>query len=487
MPPREADVGPVPFVHDAEAEAGPAPDHSSAAASSVAGRWDVVIVGAGVAGSALAFALGSQGRRVLVLERDLTEPDRIVGELLQPGGYLALTRLGLESAVDAIDAQRVKGYCIYLDGQEAQLEYPLENYGPSVAGRSFHNGRFIMRMRAAAAALPTVKLIQATVTSLVEDQVSGAVVGVSFKGPDGWLLHARGSLTFVCDGCFSRLRKGLSKSEVSAPSSFVGLILENCELPHPNHGHVVLADPSPVLFYPISSTEVRCLVDIAGKLPSQADGSLTKHMLSHVLPQLPVQLQESFSNAVQSGRMRTMPNKTMPADPVHVSSCNTAAVATHLHAFYTRRKPMAATVNTLAGALYRVFCKSEDDALNEMRQACFDYLQLGGNAASGPVALLSGLNPSPMSLVAHFFAVAGYGVGRLLLPPTPHKMWLGARLLTGAAKIILPIIKAEGIRQVFFPFLIRRKRVQLPAKDDSCESEDQADVADQQHKRLRND
>eukprot|EP00166_Cyanidium_caldarium_P003236 ctg_314.g120 len=28
------------------------------------------------------------------------------------------------------------------------------------------------------------------------------------------------------------------------------------------HGHVVLADPAPVLFYPISSTEVRCLVDV---------------------------------------------------------------------------------------------------------------------------------------------------------------------------------------------------------------------------------
>lgn len=36
------------------------------------------------------------GRRVHVIERDLTEPDRIVGELLQPGGYLKLTELGLE-------------------------------------------------------------------------------------------------------------------------------------------------------------------------------------------------------------------------------------------------------------------------------------------------------------------------------------------------------------------------------------------------------
>lgn len=31
-----------------------------------------------------------------MIERDLAEPDRIVGELLQPGGYLKLVELGLE-------------------------------------------------------------------------------------------------------------------------------------------------------------------------------------------------------------------------------------------------------------------------------------------------------------------------------------------------------------------------------------------------------
>lgn len=34
-----------------------------------------------------------------MIERDLTEPDRIVGELLQPGGYLKLVELGLEGMI----------------------------------------------------------------------------------------------------------------------------------------------------------------------------------------------------------------------------------------------------------------------------------------------------------------------------------------------------------------------------------------------------
>jgi squalene monooxygenase len=56
---------------------------------------DVVIVGAGVVGCAMAVAMGKQGRSVLLLERSLKEPDRIVGELLQPGGVKALEQLGL--------------------------------------------------------------------------------------------------------------------------------------------------------------------------------------------------------------------------------------------------------------------------------------------------------------------------------------------------------------------------------------------------------
>lgn len=53
-------------------------------------------MGAGVLGSAMASVLARDGRRVTVVERDMKEPDRIVGELLQPGGYLALKELGLE-------------------------------------------------------------------------------------------------------------------------------------------------------------------------------------------------------------------------------------------------------------------------------------------------------------------------------------------------------------------------------------------------------
>ncbi|CAN1777458.1 Squalene monooxygenase SE1 [Linum perenne] len=400
------------------------------------------------------------GRRVVVIERDLTEPDRIVGELLQPGGYLKLIELGLEG--------------IYYN----------------VAGRSFHNGRFIQRMRQKAATLPNVRLEQGTVTSLLEE--NGVINGVQYKTKDGQQLEAYAPLTVVCDGCFSNLRRNLCTSKVDVPSCFVGLILENCQLPFANHGHVILADPSPILFYPISSTEIRCLVDVPGqKVPSIGNGEMAKYLKNVVAPQVPPELQDAFVSAVDKGNIRTMPNRSMPANPqptpgallmgdafnmrhpltgggmtVALSDIvvlrdllkplrdyhDAASLTQYLESFYTLRKPVASTINTLAGALYKVFSSSPDEARKEMREACFDYLSLGGVCSSGPVALLSGLNPRPLSLVLHFFAVAIYGVGRLLLPfPSPKGFWIGARLITSASGIIFPIIKAEGVRQMFFP------------------------------------
>ncbi|KAJ0840853.1 putative squalene monooxygenase [Helianthus annuus] len=451
---------------------------------------DVIIVGAGVAGAALAYALGKEGCKIRVIERDLTEPDRIVGELLQPGGYLKLIELGLEDCVEDIDSQRVLGYALFKDGRSTKLSYSLEKFHSKVSGRSFHNGRFIRRMREKATALPNVELTQGTVTSLVEDE--GIIRGVQYKTKSGEVMQAFAPLTVVCDGCFSNLRRSLCKPQVDVPSCFVGLVLENCELPYPNHGHVILADPSPILFYPISSSEIRCLVDIPGqKLPSLRNGDMAKYLKSIVAPQVPRELHDAFIDSVDSGNIKIMPNSNMPAPPVRTPGAlllgdafnmrhpltgggmtvalsdvvvlrdhlktlrdftDTNLLTKYLESFYTLRKPVASTINTLAGALYKVFCASPDQAMKEMRDACFDYLSLGGACSSGPVGLLSGLNPSPVWLVLHFFAVAVYGFGRLLLPlPTPKRLWIAVRLILGAAGIIFPIIKAEGVRQMFFP------------------------------------
>ncbi|CAI9115730.1 OLC1v1016716C1 [Oldenlandia corymbosa var. corymbosa] len=458
------------------------------------GSPEVIIVGAGVAGAALACCLGKDGRRVLVIERDLSEQDRIVGELLQPGGYLKLMELGLEDCVEGIDAQRVFGYGLFKDEKRTKVAYPLENLPPNVSGRSFHNGRFIQKMRVKAAKTPNVRLEQGTVTSLIEE--NGTVKGVNYKTKEGKVIMAYAPLTIVCDGSCSNLRRSLISPKVDIPSSFVALILKNCKLPFPNHGHVILANPSPILMYPISSTETRCLVDIPGgqKVPSIANGEMANYLKTVVLPQIPAELHQDFISGIEDGNIKVATNRSMPATPCSTPGAivlgdafnmrhpltgggmtvafsdivvlrkllrpldnfnDAVALNEYLEVFYSLRKPVASTINTLAGALYKVFSASEDQARTELRQACFDYLSLGGIFSTGPVSLLSGLNPKPMTLVMHFFAVAIYGVGRLLIPfPSLQRTFLGARLIWDASSIIFPIVKAEGIKQMVFPVSI---------------------------------
>ncbi|XP_019423699.1 PREDICTED: squalene monooxygenase-like isoform X2 [Lupinus angustifolius] len=456
----------------------------------IEGSTDIIIVGAGVAGAALAYTLGKDGRRVHVFERDLSEPDRIVGEYLQPGGYLKLFDLGLEDCVSEIDAQEVFGYALSKDGKDTKLPYPLEKFSSDVSGRGFHNGRFIQRMREKAASLQNVKLEHGTVTSLLKE--NGTIKGVNYKTKSGQEFTAKAPLTIVCDGCFSNLRRSLCNPKVEVPSHFVGLVLENCNLPYANFGQLIVGDPSPIVFYPISSTEIRCLVDVPGqKLPSLGNGEMAQYLKTLVAPQVPPELYNSFNAAVDKGNIRTMPNRSMPASPYPTPGAllmgdafnmchpltgggmtvvlsdivvlrdllkpvhdlhDSSALCKYLESFYTLRKAMASTINTLSDALYKVFCASPDPARKEMRQACFDYLSLGGVFSDGPTALLSGLNPSPLILVLHFFAMAVYGVGRLFIPfSSPKKMWIGVRMISSASGIIFPIIKAEGVRQMLFP------------------------------------
>ena len=68
--------------------------------------------------------------------------------------FLMFVFVSAADCVEKIDAQRVCGYALFKDGKSTRLSYPLEKFHSDVSGRSFHNGRFIQRMREKAAALP---------------------------------------------------------------------------------------------------------------------------------------------------------------------------------------------------------------------------------------------------------------------------------------------------------------------------------------------
>jgi len=474
-------------------------------------QYDVIAYGAGVVGCSVAVALGKQGRRVLLLERSLEEPNRIVGELMQPGGVESLRKLGLLGCLDGIDSPCSHGYVVFKqDGSSVRLQYPPDPVaGANPVARTFHHGRFIMRLREAArAAAPAVTLREGTVKRLIEDEATGRVVGVQYvHKSDGGVVtcEARAPLTIVCDGCNSDFRRQMVPSKPYATSRFVGLILKT-DLPFPNYGHVVLADPSPVLLYPISSTEVRVLVDVpmdpdTGRIPSAANGELAKHLLEHTAPQLPAALRSAFSKQVERIRddphnpnsFPSMANSSLHPDPfvrpgtvllgdsfnmrhpltgggmsvaLNDVLCLTealasvpdladaAAVAAATESYYRRRYALAATVNTLASALYGVFASS-GPTMGPLRDACFRYFELGGLCVAHPMRMLGAMLPSPTTLCVHFYAVATVGVGQVVFQrswiPWPSNIVNAARMMWRACQILVPVLAREGVLSLWTP------------------------------------
>ena len=90
-------------------------------------NYDAIVIGAGVVGPCLAKCLASQGRKVLIVEREWTKPNRIVGELMQPAGLLALKRLGMAKAVNNIEAIQVDGYYVSYFGKGVTIPYPTKD------------------------------------------------------------------------------------------------------------------------------------------------------------------------------------------------------------------------------------------------------------------------------------------------------------------------------------------------------------------------
>jgi squalene monooxygenase len=416
---------------------------------------DVVIVGAGIVGCAAAVAFGKQGRSVILLEKSLKEPDRIVGELLQPGGVNALEKLGLRDCLDDIDAIPCYGYQVSYHKEPVHIAYPdnliTEKPSKKPEGRSFHHGRFISKLRAAAHATPNVTVVESTVTDVVKNGYTGQVLGVECQ-TNGDKDYYFGAVTLVADGYASKFRKEYIPHQPQVRSKFWGLEMIDAELPMPYHGHVILTDAPPILIYQIGTHETRILVDIPEGLPSASvkAGGVKNHMLNVALPNLPECVQPAFRRAVEAGKLRSMPNSFLPPatqktrglimlgdamnmrhpltgggmtvafnDVVTLTSLlapqnvpnleETDAVLAAMSKFHWARKDGSSVINILAMALYSLFA-ANNVHLTALKNGCFRYFQLGGRHISEPAGLLSGLIRNPMTLVLHFFSVAFYAV-----------------------------------------------------------------------------
>ena len=379
---------------------------------------DVVIIGAGILGCALAVAFSDQGRSVILLEKSLKQPDRIVGELLQPGGVAALEELGLADCLENIDAIKVFGYDVIYHGDEVTIAYP-ENAASTATdpkeeekkksrpeGRSFHHGRFIQKLRERALKCANVTVVETTASDLVRSGYTGQVLGVECTTRDRKDYYFA-QLTVVADGYASKFRKEVNTRAPVIKSRFWGLELIDADLPMPNHGHVLISDSPPVLLYQIGTHETRALVDIPEGLDSASvrNGGVKNHLRNVVLPSLPAKVRPSFEAALDRGSLRSMPNSFLPAsknkhagvillgdamnmrhpltgggmtvafnDALLLSKLlspeqvprfeDTKAVLAQLDVFHWRRKNLTSVINILAQALYSLFAANGELTLS---------------------------------------------------------------------------------------------------------------------------
>jgi 2-polyprenyl-6-methoxyphenol hydroxylase-like FAD-dependent oxidoreductase len=87
--------------------------------------FDVIVVGGGLAGSALAGVLAQAGLGVLVVEREAGFRDRIRGELTWPWGVAEAREIGLEAVLQQVGRVELPAVQFYEDQQVAVTE-PFE-------------------------------------------------------------------------------------------------------------------------------------------------------------------------------------------------------------------------------------------------------------------------------------------------------------------------------------------------------------------------
>jgi flavin-dependent dehydrogenase len=171
--------------------------------------WDVVVVGAGPAGSATAAHLACAGQRVLLIDRSDFPRGKPCAEYLSPETESVLTRLGVWPAVERAGVSRLLGMIII-----------------SPTGRRFSSHYLDGGTRRHSLAIPRLELdellrqhaIRAGATCRLGLQAEGPlleggqVVGVVVRARSGEREELRARLVVGSDGLRSRLARTLGRA-----------------------------------------------------------------------------------------------------------------------------------------------------------------------------------------------------------------------------------------------------------------------------------
>ncbi len=166
---------------------------------------DVIVVGAGPAGSTAAIYLARAGVDVLLLEKSVFPRDKVCGDGLTPRGVKQVLALGVDVSGD--DWLRNKGLRVVGGGTSLELPWPVlqdyPDFGLVRPRRDFDQMLADLAVKAGARLH-----VGTTVTGPVRDERTGAIVGVlarSDNGPGSFSAP----IVIAADGVSARVALGM--------------------------------------------------------------------------------------------------------------------------------------------------------------------------------------------------------------------------------------------------------------------------------------
>lgn len=164
-------------------------------------QYDVIVVGAGPAGSTAATLLARHGRRVLMIEKDRF-PRYHVGESLMPFCYFPLERLGVVGELDRLGfTQKLSVQFVTQDGGKSQPFYFFQHYDhPSSTTWQVNRDEFdLMLMKKAED--EGVRVVQETKVISFRRGEEGEVTGGEAEHlPDGQRVEYHAPVTIDATG-----------------------------------------------------------------------------------------------------------------------------------------------------------------------------------------------------------------------------------------------------------------------------------------------
>lgn len=193
--------------------------------------YDLVIVGGGIGGSALAAVMARAGRSVLLLEQSQVYQDRVRGEWIAPWGVAEVQRLGLYDLLLSAGGHHITRHITYdetLDPAEAEAAIlPLDIFRPGVPGPlCLRHPLHCQTLFDAAVAAGAVGLRGVQVSGIV----AGAAPQVTYQH-EGRSHVARGRLLVGADGRTSEVREaaGVPLRQDRPHHWFAGLLVDEVE------------------------------------------------------------------------------------------------------------------------------------------------------------------------------------------------------------------------------------------------------------------